>query len=30
MTRTGSLIANKGNLNSPDVQKYLYREACTG
>jgi ribose transport system substrate-binding protein len=30
MTRTGSLIANKGNLNSPDVRKYLYRQACTG
>jgi ribose transport system substrate-binding protein len=30
MIRTGSLIASKDNLNSPDVQKYLYREACTG
>jgi ribose transport system substrate-binding protein len=30
MTRTGSLIANKGNLGTPDVQKYLYRQACTG
>jgi ribose transport system substrate-binding protein len=30
MTRTGSLVANKANLSSPDVQKYLYRQACTG
>jgi ribose transport system substrate-binding protein len=29
MTRTGSLIADKDNLNRPDVQRYLYREACT-
>ena len=29
MIRTGSLIATKDNLNAPDVQKYLYREACT-
>jgi ribose transport system substrate-binding protein len=30
MTRTGSLVADKGNLDSPEVRKYLYREACTG
>lgn len=30
MTRTGSLIANKANLNQADQQKYVYREACTG
>jgi ribose transport system substrate-binding protein len=30
MTRTGSLIATKANLNQPDQQKYVYRDSCTG
>ena len=26
---TGALLATKANLNSPQVQKYLYRDTCT-
>lgn len=30
LTRTGSLVATKENLQTPEVQKYLYSQACTG
>ncbi|WP_020576201.1 ABC transporter substrate-binding protein [Actinopolymorpha alba] len=30
VTLTGSLVATKENLRTPEVQKYLYQESCTG
>jgi ribose transport system substrate-binding protein len=30
LTLTKSFVATKDNLDEPDVQKYLYRESCTG
>ncbi|GIH14265.1 sugar ABC transporter substrate-binding protein [Rugosimonospora africana] len=30
LVHTGALMATKDNLNTPDVQKYLYHSNCTG
>lgn len=30
LIKTGSFVATKENLSDPKVQKYLYRESCTG